>query len=187
MNIYQFFSCFTLLPVPIDTVVEHVCDNGAAATISYHAVDVDPAIVAGICRVYHHKPVYAAEPVKHADIIYSSRLPEGWQRLVICKELLHLLDGTHEMAHTPEQVSQLIDEILVPTAVQMSVPGLSDHVGLLNALKILLPRDALAELAKAHAEGKITEQDLAAAAKVPVVFASLALKPEWQKILEDID
>lgn len=184
-NIYEFFACFSRLPVAIDVVVEQLRDMGVMDSIEYYEVDTNPADIAGMCRVYTSKPPYG-DRKRHAQIVYSGRLSPEWQRLIVCKELLHLLDAEHERAHTREQVSRLIDEMVVPIAAGVSVPAFSDHIGLLNALKVLLPRDALGELAALHQQGKITAEYVAAAAQVPLSFAEFALTPRWLEIIDKI-
>jgi len=187
MNIYEFFATFTKLPIRIDTVVEQLRSMGVVVDIRYFEVDTDPSLVGGICRVYRSKPCYSVDEHARAEIIYSGRLPEDWRRVVVCKELLHLIDGDEEMARTREQVDQLIEEIVIPQSLAKSLPTRSDKSGLLNALKILLPRDALVDLAKLHHEKRISVHDVATLAKIPEPFAAFALTPLWRRIVDGIN
>lgn len=64
---------------------------------------------------------------------------------------------------------------------------MSDQTGMLHALMVLLPRDALNELLPAVEAGRLSVEDVANLADVPEPYARLALSPIWREILESIE
>ncbi len=185
MNIYEEFSCYTKLPIRIDDVCQFIREIGVVDDIRIYGVKADTDVVHGVCRIKEEMRAYSPG-IKIGCIYYAKKLSVRMRRIVVCKELLHLLDNHVEMAQTQEEVSTLIDEIVAPTAIGMSIPALSDQYRHLHALTILLPRDALEELKELHDQGLISEEDVATIAKIPESYARLALSPQWQDIIQSI-
>lgn len=117
--------------------------TGIVTSITFFEIDIDPAEVAGISFTHKTKPPYSVDEHVHLFVIYSGRLPDENQRVVVCKEILHALDSEDERASTREKVEKLIDEIVLPHDIAISLPTRSDRVGILNALRVLIPRDAM--------------------------------------------
>lgn len=161
---------------------------GMLYEVRFCEVDLDPAILMGMCRVFQVPAPYTSNSDYKtvAEIYCSQRLSHPWKRLVTCKELLHCIDCGEELAQTPEQVEKLIQELVVPHSLATSIPGISDRDGMLNALKVLLPRDALDELSARHEQGKISEDDIASLAQIPSPFVRFALTPRWRSIVDGI-
>ena len=141
-------------------------------------------MVAGISRIFRSRPPYAVDDLVHVDVMYSSRLSHDYKRIVLCKEILHALDQEQERARTREAVEKLIHEMVMPKDLSISFPGLSDRTGLVNALRALLPRDALHDLRQLHANGKIGAEDVAALAQIPEPFARHALTDGWWEMVD---
>lgn len=186
MSIYEKFATRMFLPVPIDAVAEELLESGCCASITYFEVDTDPRELAGICRVHRERPPYALDDNLHLHVIYSSKMDLQWRRMVVCKELLHAVDSEEERAATREQVERLIDEIILPSELVGGIQSMSDRFGLLNALRVLLPRDALSELKELRENGSISEDDVSSLAQIPEPLAKFAiLSPIWQQILDN--
>lgn len=184
MSVYDSIATWSFLPVSVDQVRDEVLATGAVASITFYEVDVNPAEIAGISLIYKGKPPYSVDEHCHLKVIYSSHLPHEYRRVVICKEILHALDSEAERASTPEKVEKLIHEIVVPQDLAVSLPTRSDRVGLLNALRVLLPRDALSDVRELYQKGEIGEEDVAALAVIPEPFARFALTDEWWDLID---
>ena len=112
---------------------------------------------------------------------------EAVRRLVSCKEILHVFDDDEHTAKTLAAVERLIDQIVVPPSSGISASTQSDNSGMLHALMILMPRDALAILKPMYELGQISAEDVARLADIPEAYARLALSPLWQMIVESIE
>ena len=183
MDIFEHFACYTRLPVRLDDIREHILDEGLVQTIRFYSVDLDPAVLPGFVRVSRWRPIYGDMGL-HAEIFYSSALDENWRRLVVCKEMLHLRDKAAELAQSRADVIDLIRGIRVPLSIAMNLPTFSDHVGLIRALRLLIPRDALLVLREHSESGRITSEVVAKLARVPDIYTEFMLTSEW--LIKDV-
>lgn len=182
MDIYELFSAHTKLPVRIDHVRDFVLERGYVDEIKFYGVDINPQHMRGMCHVFHRSPGVYANSVVCAEIVYANELCEAERRIVLCKELLHLTENTNAAAQTRQQVDKLIEEIAVPLTFKASLPGISDHCGELNAIRILLPRDALEILKPLVDTGKLTVEEVSSIAKIPVMYCRMAFNPMWDQL-----
>ena len=188
MDIFQHFGCHTKLPIKLDDVRDHILETGMVESIQFFDVDVDTTGLQGFCRVFEQQEpgMYTSSGQKVAHIFYAAELEEEEKRLVVCKELLHILDDHSATAQTRDEVDSLIEQIVLPLDVRQGLQSKSDHIGILHALAVLMPRDALAVLRPLHDDNKLSVEDVAALARVPERYARFALSPAWQQVLEII-
>ncbi|MDO6756950.1 hypothetical protein Q4598_11955 [Phaeobacter inhibens] len=185
MDIYQFFSCLTALPIKIDTIAEYLKDSGHGDHIFFCEVDIDPDVIWAQLRVYQEQGAYGAEK-KIYEIQYSEHLTHEQKRLACCKELLHILDSEAEAAASQSEVETLIQQMAIPPQAGISLPASSDHFGVIRALLILVPRDSLSEFKKAYDAGKISEDEVAKATGIPVEYARVTLQDYWSELSQRI-
>lgn len=183
MDIYSHFSCYTELPILIDDILDQAKECGGADEYTLHPLSMDPDILQGMAWKY------AEDGVTKAQIIYCNDIDDwNWLRLVICKEVLHTLESEAVTATSESAVTHLIDNIVVPPQLQTMLRStLEDHVGLLRALTILIPRDALPRLRKMHFEENHSIDEIAQFVEVPPAYVSLALSDEWGDMVEQIE
>lgn len=184
MDIYNHFSCYTKLPILIEDVIAHVIDAEVVDEILIYPLEMDPTHLRGFCWVFKDKPKNAANHRRVAWIGYSNKLPREMARLTICKELLHLLDEHYATARTAAEVSQLIDEIVLPAAAHIALHALQDSTGELRALAVMMPACAIEEFREGLAEGQIGHDTIAKHARLPEEHIRLAFSPAWDRILE---
>jgi hypothetical protein len=181
MNVFEHFACHTVLPIKIDDVIQHILDTGIVDRILLIQADLDPTIELGFLRAYRTLVPYGEGVI--AEIYYSSRIPQELARLVIVKELLHLLDNHSDTAQTREEMSKLITDISVPMSVSAGTPGISDHTGMLLALMVLIPRDSLGILKEHYATGRLSLEQIVALARIPAGYVQFVLEsPAWQAL-----
>lgn len=193
MKIVEHFCCHTRLPVKLSAISEHIIETSPVDKLYRAAVDVDPAILRGAYRQYHHKPPYAADGGEViGEVIYSQYLGSYEARLVQCKEMLHAYDSADEQASDVEHVKQLAQDIILPLEILIKTNGapsthvLSDNSMLIPALAILLPRDFLDEIRPLYEQEKVAVGDIAKLARVPSAYVRVALSPIWQGLVEKI-
>lgn len=71
MKIVEHFCCHTRLPVKLAAVSEHIIETSPVDKLYRAAVDVDPTILRGAYRQYHHKPPYSPGGEVIGEVIYS--------------------------------------------------------------------------------------------------------------------
>lgn len=180
-DIFQFFACFTNLPIPIDVVRDQALEYGVADDIVFSEVQTDPDYLLGMHRLYKDERTGKVT----AHVFYSSAIQdESYRRLVCCKEILHVLDNDDATAKSRDAVSRLINQIVVPPSSGITNSAKSDHNGMLWALMVLLPRDALSELRPHYENGDLSVEDIAILADIPEHYARFALSDIWTEIVE---
>ena len=187
-GIIEFFSRFSNLPIRIDDVRDHALELGGVEEIRFHRTPMDSAVVQGVHRMYEE--VLNGEHKRVAEIIYSSDLSNERSRIVCCKEILHIFDDDRDTAQSMQAVNSLIEQIVVPFSSGIygasSNSASSDRLGDYFALLVLLPRDALHEIRPRYEAKKLSVEDVARLAQIPVGFARLALSNTWREVTEEI-
>lgn len=192
MKIVEHFCCHVRLPVKLAAVSEHIIETSPVDKLYRAAVDVDPKILRGAYRQYHHKPPYAAGGEVIGEVLYSQHLGPYEARLIQCKEMLHAYDSTDERASDIEHVRQLAKDIILPLDILIKTNGapsthvMSDNTMLIPALAILLPRDFLDEIRPLYEAEKVTVADISKLAKVPSAYVRAALSPIWKQLVDSI-
>ncbi|WP_439543273.1 hypothetical protein [Hyphomicrobium sp.] len=102
------------VPVEIDEIRDAIVKLGMQDEIVFIGNDVDPGQIWGAIYQYTKAIAVYSPPEFHTIIGYNTRLPIPWQRVVCCKELVHLFDRKEERTNTPEHVKELAEKILGP-------------------------------------------------------------------------
>lgn len=174
------------LPVYLKDVKDFVLRTGEAHVITRFPVDIDEAVLQGMLRVYRDKPPYAPEERVMAQIAYYEGLDEAAVRLVCCKEMLHLLDNHDATANTRAKVSKLIEDVTLPFEAVASLPGLEDHMKLIDALCILVPTAAGNLLRGAHIDEGLSADDIAKVARIPEYIAPVILSERFHELQNEL-
>lgn len=126
------------------------------------------------------------EPVRVADITYSQQMPHDWQRLVCCKELLHILDPVHTRVTKPEEIEKLVEKIVLPSDLQDvfndGIHALTDRVAITYAAAVLFPLAARQILLDRYSEGKLKIAEIAKIAELPPRYAAVVMSELWPSI-----
>lgn len=188
MNIFEHFSCYTKLPVRLDFIKQHILETGHVSKIIRVPVKPKSFLVYGGFHKYRDTAPYCSGGVI-ALIGFPKDAPEDLQRVVQVKEMLHVLDPDEATSPTKDKVNDLIDDLMVEEtkrAMGIGLPAQYDHKGLLHALAILLPRDALDIIRPVYKRGGCTVEEIAKWAVVPERMVRIALTDSWRDLLESI-
>ena len=66
---------------------------------------------------FTRRPGVYAPPDFCTLVIYSSHLTSDWQ-LLVCEELIHVMDGKYEKTKTPDELQGLIEKIIGPLSTE---------------------------------------------------------------------
>jgi hypothetical protein len=186
-ELIAFFSTFTRLPVPINDVLEHILERGVRDRILLIEVEMDTGIVRGFLFQYERLRAYDGD-AECAEIYYGEDQEPEWQRLVCCKELLHLLDNGDRATATREDVGKLISELVLPPTLQnisaAGIHSLDDQLGMFRALAVLFPMDARNELMESYQKGLLNDEDIAKLAQIPLKFVRFLMSDSWDRVHE---
>lgn len=190
-QLIEFFSMMTNLPVDVNAVADHICDNGIEDIINFVGVDYDPGILrATLARYVRQTGVYA-EVEHRADVYYSTIQTIDWQRLVCVKEMIHLLDGHEFLSNTRENVDKLIEKIVLPFDLRGDIAeegwGVwSDRLTEYIALTILFPYEARAVLLEKYRSGVLTDDDIAQLVCLPLRYIKFIMSEHWEEVYKAI-
>jgi hypothetical protein len=147
---------------------------------------LNPSIMRGNIE-YWECPLSVAGPVRYvADITYAAQLDHEWQRLVCCKELLHILDPASTRASKDGEIETLIEKIILPADLQDpftdGIHAITDRVAITYAAAILFPLAQRELFLPAFNEGKISLPKIADLLEIPVRYAALVMNDVWPSI-----
>lgn len=182
-KILGFFSKVETVPVELDDVVAQLRHNGVEAEVYYFPADIDPNILRGQLNHWEY-PDNDGGLHSCVDIEYSKHLDEDWQRIVVCKELLHILDGDAERTDTPEKIKHLIDRIVLPPDLREpekdGLAVLTDRIVLYIAVAILFPLATRELLKPKFDDGTISLHDISRLLCLPLRFVVLVMNDAWE-------
>ena len=188
MRIVEFFSTYTCLPVLIDDVIEQTKEMTGIRDIELVDVDMPTSTLRGMVRVAYSMAPYASGELTSWIYLSNEIQDPRMRRLVCCKEILHLFDDDAHMARSREQVDALVNDIVMPGGEETfsSPTTMSDRTGMGYALLVLLPRAALDILREEHRKGRLSENEIADLAMIPVAWVRLALSEPWRAVVDMI-
>ena len=177
------------LPTDVDTHVKpEVIKLGVTDEIYFWADSkLNPEILRGEIQHWDY-PEWSPriDPVRVADITYSQQMPHEWQRLVCCKELLHIIDPIETRVTKPEEIDHLIERIVLPADLQDpftdGIHALTDRVAIIYAAAILFPLASREILLEAHSKKKLSIPKIAQIAELPARYAALVMSETWPEL-----
>jgi hypothetical protein len=158
--------------------------------IRFVGVEIDINVLRGFLHQYTKRPLdgSALRPMACADVHYDRRQPIEWQRLVCCKELLHLLDPQGHRTNTPAHVKLQIERIALPPGMEtirtdgMRVWG--DRLADLQAIALLFPMEARRVLV--GKVDKIGPDNIARLVRLPEKYVRWVMSPQWEDMYPTI-
>jgi hypothetical protein len=189
-RVVEAFGGTTDLPIEIPDVRDEVTRLGFQDQIIFSGQDADPGKCRGVFYQFTTRDRPYSDPVLQTLIVYNSRLSVPWQRMVCCKEMVHLMDRRVEQTRTSDEVQGLLDKLLGPFSTEdygiADLMAAHDRLALYQALPILFPdaarADALAELA-ANRKSKTEIYEWTA---LPPVLVEMVLDESWPALKHDL-
>jgi hypothetical protein len=201
-KLVQLFEAETNLPIELPDIMSAIASLGIQDEIYCIPRDIDPGRLWGMVyqfkgghveKARYSKTVYG-DPVFLAVIIYNQNAPPHWQRLICCKELIHLLDANIERPTTAEQVVQLAEKLVGPMATEdfgfADFAAAKDKLALYQALIILFPDKAREEALEAIASNKMPRGEaikrIVRRTALPEQAVEMVLHEGWPALKKDL-
>lgn len=187
----NLFSSFTTLPINPDHVVEEIKRYGIKDEVEFIGVTMDVLVLRGsLCEFVRPSGLYGP-PVVCAEIYYSLDQDQSWKRLVCCKELIHILDRTPSKTTDRQELECLLEDMADPSKMtSMTARNLAswtDYLTDLYAMAILFPFAAREVLMPAYEAGKITADDIAKTADLPLKVVGVVMSDMWPVIYASLN
>ncbi|MQV98575.1 hypothetical protein GHK46_14915 [Sinorhizobium medicae] len=188
-NLLQAVASNNEMPLEVEDMANELIRAGCQDRIIFHPANQDPSELQGVFCQYTTRPGVYASPEFVTLIVYSSRLPIEWQRLVCCKELIHVCDSSVEQTNTEEEVQALLDKILGPLSTEdfgvADIMAAKDKFAIYQALAILFPLSAREEARDRIKRGFNDIDDVVAWTCLPKRMVEFVLSDEWPGIREE--
>ncbi|WP_141694088.1 hypothetical protein [Rhizobium lusitanum] len=191
-KLIRHFEALGRIPVSMTEVIDEFRRSILDAGLRVKGVDLPANVLRGTHYRYHHGPSSdesAILPGPIAMVIYSVQQPLGWQRLVCCKELIHVLDSPAVRTNKKSEVIQLGDKLTDKTRHFKGTADLQwffDDLAIYQALAMLFPFSLREEIMGAYVAGKVTDEMLAEAAQIPVEYVRTVMSDGWKLLRESI-
>ncbi len=188
-NLAKNFETRVKLPIEIFEVRDAVVRLGIQDSIIFSGEDMDPANCRGAFYQYTQRAVVYGEPELVSLIVYSQHLTIPWQRMVCCKEIMHVLDKQEGKTNKKEEVVALAEKLLGPLSSEdyglADFMAATDRLALYQGLAVLFPLAARTQALDKVKKTK-TVAEIAEWASVPEPLVNFVLDPAWPKLRDQI-
>jgi len=179
------------LPIDVNEVLAAIVASGVEVQTEFVGVELDTLILRGKYRLFQWpNGFYGGDPMLMANVYYHRHDSSDWQRIVCCKEIIHLLDPDNSFSHTREQQNALAEKIGLPLHLQdptkAPIDVNIDLVAEYIATAVLLPiasREAFMEPLRLK---KISIDDIALIADIPSRYVSIVMSSTWPGVHEKL-
>ena len=187
-DLLKAFEGQTKLPVDVNDVLAVLRNAGHADNVAFIGADLDPDILQGAIKIWHARPTPYGDPERMVNIYYHRGHSKDWQRMVSCKELLHLIDPEWAWTGDADAINKLADEIGLPPEMQdpfkQDAKTNVDRVAELRAAALLLPIEARNVMLPYYEDGKLSIADIARQADIPRKYAGIVMHKSWADIYD---
>lgn len=187
-NLVGYFEDRDVFPIEVAEVAEVLIQLGCQDEFHFSPEKMDTGKLRGAFYQYKSHAVPYGEPILHTIIVYAEGVDVPWQRVICCKELIHVCDSAAARTNSPEEVAELMDKLL--GLVSNEDYGLADfmasvdRLALYQALVVLFPLKMRTTALQAIAASKATEEQIAQWASLPLPLVKLVLSEEWPEVCE---
>lgn len=189
-SLIKEFDGRKIVPVELDDVQAALAARGVKDEVYWFPVDIDAEVLRGQLVLWEVSADYeyptdhtGAETRRVAAIYYADSMADDWQRLVGCKELLHIMDPEGARAALPEVVLKLTEKIILSPEFQDVVNDgyvtNTDRSAILQAVAVLFPIRAR-EMFKA--DGTLSNSEIASLVDIPLRYVALVMSDSWLHI-----
>ena len=186
-RLIEKFDSVEVLPVEIEEIRAAIISLGVQdRIILYPDSKMDSTRLRGFFYRYRDRSVVYGDPENITLIAFSSSETPAWQRIICCKEMVHIFDDDDERTNTLAELDGLIkrlpwsqssDEISI-----FDVMATKDHLALYQAIPLLFPLAAREKALRAIASGSRTFEQIVEESCLPSELVRLVLTDEWPKL-----
>jgi hypothetical protein len=194
------------LPIANNKIADLLLEDGNVKKIAFVGVQLNTKILRGkavqvAVNSNEEEENYLTRPYVLRDfsislkVYYDVNQDQDYTRLVINKELLHMVDPDIVRSATPAEINSLVSRVRLPPSVMASIVGKSkgshnngDTAALIDcysdvrAVVAMLPKRHRSLILEKHAQSKISEEEIAGLVGVPRKYVPVILSDYWPKI-----
>lgn len=169
-------------PIKIDEITDWLVRHGYQDEISFYAADMDTKILRGIMTRHVSRPGVYADPKFIVEIKYPKSANKCWERMICCKELIHLFDTPTEKTHTAQQIANLTLNLTSPISPSLDFGPdfIVEHMAVTKALLLLAPIEIVEEIRQQYESGSKKPYDVALFFRIPETFVPMLFSPFYR-------
>jgi hypothetical protein len=118
-------------------------------------------------------------------VFYNSNITPQEQRVICCKELVHLYDDGETVTRTAGDLAHLVDDVIAmepPPTAGIRIQGLADKIAIFYALAILFPDEMRGDLKDLLDDQAIDHTTIAQLFDIPEYYVSFLMSREWYAV-----
>ena len=185
-ELIKYFEDRTELPVEVEDIAAAIFKLGFRDNIHFFDISADLSRIRGTFYQFWYRPGVYADPLMITLVPYNKNDSLEWQRVVCCKEMMHIFDSDLERTDTKEEVPEFLDKILGPLSTDdygvADFMAAKDKVAMYQCLPLLLPSAAIQIARQAVADEILTIEDVARKASMPASLVGIMLEKEWDTL-----
>jgi hypothetical protein len=192
-EVIEHFQRRTDLPIAIDEVQRLILSKTDIGRLRIIHVDMDSAVGQGVFKLYPVRPSPYSEILTCCDISIPNDLHEYEKRLVMCKELIHLLDPPNLRINTREQISELVSRIILdpslmpPEEIKIeSKPVIWDRLSTLVPGAVLFPICARSIILEHYKSNRLSLERIADGVQLPRRLVQIVLSDAWPSLHQQL-
>ncbi len=193
-KISHHFDGLGIVPVKIEEVILKIQEFVPDDKIIVNGIDAPPKGTLGLnyanrfIGIEELTPGSAIMPITHHRIVYSTRMDGRLQRLVVCKELLHILDSNPARTTNKEKVLQLAEGLLAShngnNQAENPLEHFADKIAIWLSLIVLFPYGFWEVCRRDYRAGKITLDQIADVLEIPSSYIAVTMDDKWDQMRE---
>lgn len=190
MSVKKLIEFFAVCkpPITIQNVADQIRESfGVVDRIWYCGFDEHQDVLLGMLLQWETRHVYG-EITADAAVCFNANVSLEWQRLICCKELIHLLDPPGLKVNAPPKLTKLLDRLL--GGLDYKITSLSharaamETMAQYQAVAVLFPHEAREEYVEAHREGTMSLDAIAEDVLIPREYVTLVMDDMWKEVRE---
>lgn len=193
-KISHHFDGLGIVPVKIEEVILKVQEFVPDDKIFINGIDVPPKGTLGLnfaVRFIETEELTlgsAIMPITHHRIVYSTQIESRLQRLVVCKELLHILDSSPARTTNKEKVLILAEGLLAShdenNQAGNPLEYFADKIAIWLSLIVLFPYGYWEVCRRDYKAGKLTLDQIADVLEIPSSYIAVTMDDKWDQMRE---
>jgi len=186
-SLYEHFAAQNVLPLKVDEVRIYLLEKFIQDEIRFIPSSLDEDVIFGFIEQYTESKPYDTNPVRKTDIYYSNGMSFEMQRLVICKELMHIFDASDAKVDTGDKLEQLLIELVNPPAPEDSSKSRQEEAkAIYRALSLFCSLPLREKLKAQLIKEELTIQKIGFMLRLPEAYAEYIISDRFPPIVEKI-
>jgi len=194
-DLINYLSRLDSMPVQVSHVVRWFKENGFQDEINFYPVDVPYKTASAWIVRRKEIGVPYNEASRVTNIYYSKHHNECWQRLFVCKELMHFFDQeNNDAADDTQKINVLIRELIdIRDCKELALANttIADIMAMNRALLCLAPAHIIDDLKEKDVLSKKTMYEIALFFKIPEIMVENIFKEKYSlahtSVKHDVD